>query len=370
LKIGYIGWLGLFIGLDTLHVIQTSTDLINQKGDLEIGGKKYTIDLVYYDTNNDQATMTAAANRLIFQDKVKFIVSDGFGIDAVIPITEANKVVLCTSDLSPAILSPNNHYSFMVGFQNTGTSMVVGWLAKNFPGKSVVVALPDNQQGKVTQMVLEPAFKAFSVNSDFETFPATATDLSALGTKVMTLKADLFATVGSSHQAYKAVLQAGFKGQLFNPSTPTVDDLLAELSAQDIEGFIAGAAPTEFDPALTETAKAFKAAWINKFGKWTNPYLSASGNFDSLVTALQKVGNLDTGKVAAALGNGLQFDSPTGPGQLISRPDLGNNRTTDSIQAIYMKKITGGKATLLSTITIDEGLKYFQQVNQSTTNKP
>lgn len=369
LKIGFIGWLEMFIGIDTLHCVQVSVDMINQRGGLDIGGKNYMIKLISYTSNNEQSTIMAATNRLIFRDNVKFIICDGFGVDAVFPITEANKVVLCSSALSPAILSPNNHYSFMCGFQNTGSSSVVGWFAKNFPGKNILFGLPETQQGTVTKMVLSPVFTAFDVKADFEFYPAETTDLSALGTKIKMMNPDVFASVGGTNQPYAAVRQAGYKGMLFNPSTPTLEELLTVLSPEMLEGFISAASPTEFEPALTKRAQDFKAGWIEKFGSWTNPYLSVLSNFDCMVAALQKAGSPDPDKVAGVISNGLEFDSATGPGQMISRPDLGNKRTIDSIQAIYMKKIEGGKARLLTTIEIAEGLEYFRKANPAAAHE-
>jgi branched-chain amino acid transport system substrate-binding protein len=364
LKIGYVGWLENFIGLDTFHAIEVSIDLINQQGGLAVGGKKYNLQLIDYDSNNNQATMTAAVNRLIFEDNVKFIVSDGFGIDAVIPITEANKVILCTADQSPVILNPSNHYSFMVGFQNTGTSEILGWFATNFPDKkNVVIALPDNQLGHIGEVVSAPVYKAFNVKVDYEYYPADVADLSSLGTKVKTLNPDVFGcSMGSAVQPFAAVRRAGYKGQLFSPSAAlSVNDLLSLMSAEELEGFIGPATPTEFEPALTEIAKTFKAGWIAKFGKWEGPEITMVANFDCLITALQKAGSLDTEAVAAVIGNGLQFETPSGPAKMISRPDLGNNRTIDSVQTAYMKKIVGGKGTLLATISMDEGIGYFQK---------
>ena len=108
LNIGYVGYMGWPNSMDTLNGIQVSIGSINDSGGLDIGGEKYLLNLISYDSNNSQATLTAAVNRLIFEDNVKFIVSDGTLIDAVIPITEANKVVLCTPALSPVILSFKN----------------------------------------------------------------------------------------------------------------------------------------------------------------------------------------------------------------------------------------------------------------------
>ena len=44
--------------------------------------------------------------------------------------------------------------------------------------------------------------------------------------------------------------------------------------------------------------------------------------------------------------------------QMVSRLDLGNERTVDSIGTYYIKKINNGKPELIGTISIEDALKY------------
>jgi len=371
LKIGYLGFLGYWVGVDLLHGIQVSIDMINQQGGLTIGAEKYKIELVSYDTNDDQVTAMAAVNKLIFQDKVKFIVSDATYIDAMIPITEANKVIICSADMTPVILSPQYHYCFSASSLNTGTDVAIGWLAKNYPDlKTIVIALPDSQVGHMIEKIFTPAFVAFGMTASAEYYPATATDLSSLGTKIPLLNPDLFTTVGGTFQPFAAAWQAGYRGQFFNPSPATTANYLAQLTADEVEGLIGGSSPTEFDPGLDQVAQDFKTAWIAKYGKWEGPEISNLSNFNCLVTALQKAGSLDPDAVADVISNGLKFETPNGSAMMISRPDLGNNRTVDCVIATYMKKIVGGKSELIATIPVEEGLGYFHQANPTTASKP
>jgi hypothetical protein len=43
---------------------------------------------------------------------------------------------------------------------------------------------------------------------------------------------------------------------------------------------------------------------------------------------------------------------------MIPRPDMGNPRSVDMIQAQFVKRIEGEKGKLIGTIPIDEALKY------------
>jgi ABC-type branched-subunit amino acid transport system substrate-binding protein len=365
LKIGYAGWLGFFVGLDTLNGLKVTVKQINDAGGVQIGNDKYMIDLVSYDTNNDQATAVAVANKLISQDKVQFIVWTDFFMDAILPITEQAHVIVCGNDLSGGNLAPANHYSFNTGFGNTGNSVLLGWFHKTYPDKkSAVMAITDDMIGQATIGLFEPAFKAFGFTYGFEKYPASATDLSALGTKIKSLNPDVMLIAGGTFQAYAAARQAGYQGMFFNPATSSVDSMVAQVGDPSVlEGLVSGASPLEFDPALTDFAQAFKQAWIAQNGKWEAPEVSGVAHFDALIAALQKAGVVDVDKVADALASGLEYDTPLGLGRMIARPDLGQARTVDSMVTTYMKKVTGGKAELLETVSLDDCQTIFNQVN-------
>ena len=89
------------------------------------------------------------------------------------------------------------------------------------------------------------------------------------------------------------------------------------------------------------SAKNFKTSWIAKYGKWEDPEVQYTSLYSCLRAALQQAGSLDTDKVADVIGNGLKYEGPTGAAQMISRPDMGNNRTVDSVTTLYFKQIKG-----------------------------
>jgi ABC-type branched-subunit amino acid transport system substrate-binding protein len=186
---------------------------------------------------------------------------------------------------------------------------------------------------------------------------------------VLSLNPDVFQAGGdpiSSGLSYKAVYQSGYKGLLWAAATAPAESMAQVASAEALEGCIAGAWPVEFDPPPTQVAKVFKADWIAKYGKWEGPEVATSANFACLMTALQQAGTLDADKVAAVIGNGLKFEGPTGTGQMVARPDLGNNKTVDSLSSLTMKKIVRGKAQLIDTISLEDGVTYFNMVYGSS----
>lgn len=77
LKIGALlsvtGWFTPHDGPDW-HEVQIAADMINEKGGINIKGEKYKVELVLEDGKSTLDGVTVAANRLVFDDGVKFIV--------------------------------------------------------------------------------------------------------------------------------------------------------------------------------------------------------------------------------------------------------------------------------------------------------
>jgi branched-chain amino acid transport system substrate-binding protein len=366
LKIGLVCYFGYPPGIDGLHGMNVMVDMINKNGGLSIGGDKYQVQLISYDSNNNQATAVSAVNRLINVDNVKFLMSDPNYVDAWLPITEANKIVVCAASLTPVILGPNNHYSFQSGLANFMGAVSMGWFAKTYPKlKTVAGSVPDNQMGHMLADMAKTTMDKFGMTFIPVYYPANTQDLSSIGTKVKELNPDVFQGGGdpiSAGLSYKAVWQAGYRGHLWAGATSPAESMAQVASTEAIEGCIAGAWPVEFDPPPTQFAKDFKAAWIAKYGQWEGPEIATTANLACLVAALQQAGSLDTDKVVAVISNGLKFEGPTGAGQMVGRSDLGNNRTVDSLSSLPMKKIVGGKAQLIEIISLDDAINYFNAV--------
>jgi branched-chain amino acid transport system substrate-binding protein len=367
LKIGLVAWLGWPLGIDMVHGIQLMTERVNKSGGLKIGGDTYQIQTIVYDNNNSQTTAVSAVNKLVFEDKVKFICSDVFFVDAWLPITEANKVVVCAGTSVPSIFDSKIHYAFQTGFINCFSAQMTGWIAKNYPNvKNVVVGLPDTQDGHnyLTSYMAQGSIYKFNVTPIF--YPPTATDLSALGTKVKQLNPDAFeAAAGgpiAASLALKAAYQAGYSGIRILSATVPAMTLTSILPPDAFNNFVVAAYPVEFDPALTQAGKDFKADYIAKYGKWDGPEVSFTADWACLSTALQQAGTLDPDAVAKIISGGLKFEGPTGPAQMVSRMDMGNSKTVDSVTTYYVKKVVDGKPVLIDTVNIDDAVANFNKV--------
>src|SRR3546814_4260618 len=56
------------------YAAQFAADGVNAKGGLEVGGKKYKVEIIAYDDKYQANEAVTAVNRLIFEDKVQYVI--------------------------------------------------------------------------------------------------------------------------------------------------------------------------------------------------------------------------------------------------------------------------------------------------------
>src|SRR5881409_4290463 len=82
-------------GVELVRGAEMKADEINKAGGLKVGNDVYHIKLVSYDHKALATDAATAANKLVFQDKVKYIIGNAVGAtcNAVQTVTEPEKVL-------------------------------------------------------------------------------------------------------------------------------------------------------------------------------------------------------------------------------------------------------------------------------------
>jgi branched-chain amino acid transport system substrate-binding protein len=367
LRIGLVVYKGWAVGLDLANTADIMTAVINDAGGLEVGGKKYQIELVVYDSDNTQDGAVTAMNRLVFEDKVKYVLNDSTGVEALIPIAENNGVVLLAMGVAPALFSLDNHYTFPADGSYAGSPAILGWLKDNFPEKkTVALAFTDDQMGHANAEVQTQSWTTagFEVVAT-EFFPSGQTDLSAVATKVMSANPDIVWPNGSgptlSEGIVKAVYERGYKG-LFAMGNATLATTLLEMVPEAaLTNYVNYGYDVEFDPALTTIAESFREAWIKKNGEWTGPEVSGASFCSCLASAAQKAGSIEPDAIAAAISSGLEWDSPAGALRMVSLEENGSY-TNIGLLAYNVKKIVDSEPVFQGTISLDRMEELFYQL--------
>ena len=132
-----------------LNEINIAAEMINEKGGITVKGEKYLIEIVIEDGKSTLDGVTAAANRLVFDKGVKFVLGpSAFFAMASGPVTNPNKVLsaisYCTNQ--PGELDKTTPYSFL-GYNSTvGNALAcLQYLKKHYPKvKKLSVVFPDD----------------------------------------------------------------------------------------------------------------------------------------------------------------------------------------------------------------------------------
>jgi branched-chain amino acid transport system substrate-binding protein len=364
LKIGVVVFLGWSLGADMVRGIELMAELVNKKGGLSIGEDKYNIELIKYDSKFVPETARAAAERLIFQDKVKYIIGDET-IDAWLPVTEQNKVLVVAILSSPTIFNPKNNYLFQGTSLQTQMPTAWGWFAKNYPNvKNSIQVFPDNKIGQIRSGLAKKHASIFgpALPDDHLIFyPPETTDMSVIGTKVKTLNPGGFCATGGGIQGdalcYKAAWQAGYKGTIWSFVGVSENMFEKIVPLECIEGLISVQYTFEME-SPPPVAKEFKDAWIAKYGKWESPAVGFSDAFNVMVAGLTQAKSLDTEKVAEVMNKGVRFEGINGSAKTISRPDVGNPKAVDVIYGQVMKQTINGKPKILARLTPEDAYEF------------
>ena len=198
----------------TRTCLTSSLTMTNAKGGLKIGNDTYMMKCICYSDDGDINKGISADNRLVFQDKVQYIINHSPSSDSVLPITDPAKVI----DFSNAAIWNSGfldkwHYAFSLLGQGTHEVSVAGWLAENYPEmkgpNGLAMAFPDNSMGHIAASLISYPYKAIGCQPQIIYYPADQRDLSSLGTKIKTLNpAWLSATPTDGSRGYGPGLQS------------------------------------------------------------------------------------------------------------------------------------------------------------------
>ena len=366
LEVGAIVNLEWPLGIYMKKFLESYVPYLNEKGGLDVGGEKFQIKMVIYNSKGTSEGGRAAAERLVYRDGVKFILGDET-VEAWLPVTESNKVLTIATAPTEGILSPKYKYCFQGSVLQTQAVVLWGWFTTKFPEvKSLVTVYPDDVAGRAEDYKAQTFASAFSLEKAKPIFymPGT-TDFSAIATKVIRSKPDVFSTAAGGpvqdSLLIKALHEGGFKGIIFTQSTVPLADIARVIPLEMAEGMISAVCGIHLDPPATPLAKDFKNAYIAKYQNWDEPDSLFFDPWFILAAGLAQAKSTDPVKVAAFISNGMKFDAMSGPAMMVSHPELGNNRTVDVLYTAYIRKITSGKAILIDQVDLKKGYELCKQ---------
>ena len=289
-------------------------DQINEKGGIKVGNQRYLVEYKYYDDKSDQSTAASLVEKLITEDKVKYIFGP-FSSDitfATSAIGEKYKVVtMAALANAEKVYTRGFKYTFGIfppASEGLSTILTMANELKPKP-QTVAIVYPD---------ALFPFYGAKGAKERaeklgmkvvyFEKYPPTVKDLTPIMTQVKQLNPDIFLSSGLLEEAIflaKSYRELRINSKIIGfASGPHIPDFLAALG--DTAEYSLGYgwwAPTlttkdDFFGSAQDYAKLYERKY-----KQPASYVSAAASAAGLVLmrAMEKAGSIDVEKVRPVL---------------------------------------------------------------------
>ncbi|WP_051235770.1 ABC transporter substrate-binding protein [Ottowia thiooxydans] len=290
---------------------------INDKGGLDVGGKKHKVEIVAYDDQYKAADAVAAYNRLVNQDKIKYVIVVGSAATmALKQQVEDDKVVTLTASYTGKALDKNSKYMFrLYSPPDDYIGSFIAWMKDNVKGKRIVIVNPNDETGWDQTQVATRVFKTngFEVLGS-ELFERAQKDFQPMMTKIIAMKPDVIELGGTSPATAGLIIrqarELGYDKLFSKTGGAGPKDIVASAGAKAAEGTIN---MLYADPA-NEGYKRLAAAYKKARGQDANEIIvSFYDGANVLLSAIQKAGSVDdTAKVVAAFPKALPMKSIQG----------------------------------------------------------
>jgi branched-chain amino acid transport system substrate-binding protein len=323
LKIGVVGPMtgpGAQWGLAAAGGVQIAAKEVNDKGGLKVGGKTYRVEVVPYDEQYKAAVAISAMQRLVNQDRIKFVFGpvSSAGTLAVMDIVKESKTLAFTGAYSRKALDPANPYMYRVYSVATDFAQpMVGWLKKNLRAevKRVAIINPNDETGWDSDKLLNDTYSknGYTVVAK-ELYERSVRDYQPVLTKILAERPDLLdlgtAPPASAGLIVRQARELGYKGHFVKIGGSGPRQIIEGAGKAAAEGVINYIPADEQNPGYRRLAADYKKMTGNEM----NPLLV--NWYDGayiLMAAIQAAGTVsDTDKVRQSFGKALPHKSVLG----------------------------------------------------------
>jgi len=344
-------------GVELMRGAELRVEEINKGGGLKVGADAYRIKLVSYDHKAQAADTATATNKLIFQDKVKYIIGNAVGAtcNAAQTITEPNKVMFAFVCWGTNNLAPEKPYSFRSMLSQWELAEpFYRWVKENHPTiKRVAAISPNDTSGKDTNTAVVKALKAlgFEVAAD-EYYERGTKDFYPVLTKILAQKPDMIdvaaAPPGEAGLILKQAMELGFKGAKgwtagINPFT-----IISVAGPEAAEGVWSPANINVKGDHVSAAVRKFGETYEKRYGEVPGAIAVANyAAFDVFTQAMQKAGSIDTDRVLAVLTK-EQFQTIWGPLALGGKETYGIDR--QFLYPLVISEVRQGKVVDIAQV--------------------
>lgn len=360
LKIGVLGPLSGGAapwGIALVRGAEMRAEEVNAAGGLKVGDQTYSLKIISYDHKATAAETATATNKLVFQDKVKFIVGNAVGAtcDAAQAITEREKVVFTFVCWGTKNLAPAKPFSFRELLSQWEVAPpLYTWIAANQPKlKRLAIISPNDTSGWDTSTGVKNAAKALGMEvvAD-EYYERGATDFYPLLTKILAKKPDLLdlagSTPGEGGLILKQAYELGYRGAKVWTAGLDPARFVQVAGKEAAEGMWTALAMDLEGPHVAPSVNQFSKRYRAKYGEPATMIAVANyAGMDVVIKAMQLAKSIDPDKVVEAMLSG-KFETVWGPLVIGGKEQYGINR--QFLYPLVISEIRDGKTMDISKI--------------------
>lgn len=280
---------------------------VNKDGGLKVGGKTYKVEVVSYDDGYKANEAVTAANRLVFDDKVKYIVGTvgSAPILAIQPITEENKVITLTLAFTGQALTPEKPFTFRPSPTTREVAQPqIDWLVTHQGVRKVGALFPNDETGHASAGDIAKAYKAAGADLvATEFFERDRVDFVPLLTRILAAGVDTIELASNSPVTAGQIVQQardiGFTGTIVRTGGPATPEIVNVAGAAAAEGVFVHSTVDPSVKSVADYQKRFETTYGGTMNGFS-PFFYDGVHM--LLKAIQDAGTVDdSDKVRQAL---------------------------------------------------------------------
>jgi branched-chain amino acid transport system substrate-binding protein len=356
LKLGAIAVLsgpGQPWGLALQRAMQMAADDVNAKG-LEVGGKRYQVKIVAYDSKYRPDDAMAAANRLVLQDGVKFILGPIGSSEAVATqsVTTANRAITFTNGWSPRVLSASLPYQFrMTASTDEFEGPLIRWVSQRLKLKKVGGLFPNDELGQQASKEVAATYKKVGTDTAVELFERNRVDFVPLLTRLMNQGIQAIDLDGNAPATAGLIVKQargmGFKGPIIRSGGPGEEEIEQTAGMAAAEGIYLYSPVNPADPKIRDFAARYKAKYHENMNGFAPAFYDAAR---IMLDSIQRAGTVtDTDAVLKAVTQIHDFAGIQGPLNWTGKAAYGLDRQIAS--NFYVMQLQHGKSVAVAKCT-------------------
>lgn len=354
-------------GIQIKNWLELLSSRLNESGGLAVNGEKYKIEIVSYDDEYSADTGRAAAERLIYQDKVKHIICQwgSAPIVATLQVAEPNKVLMIGNGMTEKTMEPKWHYVYrapsMFWINGLQAAFVEYFKKQGFP-MTVVIINPDDVTGRGASKKNSILYKNLGVKVlDTLFYKRDTSDYTPFATKIKSLNpgfVDMGTTPGGAPSLLlaKALYDVGYEGgKIMNNVGDTVSEIVQKVSPEALKDTVSGVKDPRLyreDDWVLELCEAYE----ERYGVWETDAINWIAGWFAFITAVKQADSLEVDDLVKAL-DGMKFDGLDYTREFVARPDMNNPRTADSCGQSPVGIVKNGKLEILKIGSIEENYR-------------